>query len=270
MPIYTCECCNYITGIKSHYTKHLETVKHLEAIAKPKENNELEELSEFVCGEIMSLKKDLEECKQLIMEMKCALPTYAPPTQTTPHNIVISQAPPEEKKVDETCNPRYIEKQFDEDLKYNDTPHIHAFFSIKQDHVMFDFDEVDDLETIADRGHEFVYHHITKYIKEKRSEGVEFPFAYYKSSWYIKGEDGWHRQEKINNKNKQPGHSDYKYDEPTSKFLFIINNRLIAHLWDTFGRDCLMSTDGARIQAEVLNITYHNRDVQKVIMDALS
>ena len=271
MPIYTCECCNYISGIKSHYTKHLETVKHIEAMAKPKEPTEIEELSEFVCAEIMALKKSLEECKQQIMELKYAQPTHIAPTQATPQSIVITQAQPEpvEKKADETKNPRYIEKQFDEDLKYSGTPCIDAFFSIKADNVVFDFDEVDDLEAIADQGHGFVFNHIKKYITEKRSEGVELPFAYYKSSWYIKTEDGWKRQEKVNNKNKEPGHSDYKYDYVPDKFLFIMNNRLIAHLWDTFGRDCLMSLDGARIQSEVIDNKIHNRDVIRVLIEAL-
>ena len=270
MPIYTCECCNYISGIKSHYTKHLETVKHIEAMAKPKEPTEIEELSEFVCAEIMALKKSLEECKQQIMELKYAQPTYAPPTQATPQSIVITQAQPEpvEKKVDETCNPRYIETQFNEDLKYSGTPCIDAFFSIKADNVVFDFEEVDDMEILASKGHGYVTEHIKKYITQKHREGVELPFAYYKSSWYIKTEDGWKRQEKVNNKNTTPDKSTYQYDYVASKFLFIMRNRLTDHIKDIFGKDATMTHGWSCIVSDVLE-KHHNRDVVKALIEAL-
>ena len=271
MPIYTCECCNYISGIKSHYTKHLETVKHIEAMAKPKEPTEIEELSEFVCAEIMALKKSLEECKQQIMELKCIQPTYTPQTQATPQSIVITQAQPEpvEKKADETKNPRYIEKQFDEDLKYSGTPCIDAFFSIKADNVVFDFEEVDDMEILASKGHGYVTEHIKKYITQKHREGVELPFAYYKSSWYIKTEDGWKRQEKVNNKNTTPDKSTYQYDYVASKFLFIMRNRLTDHIKDIFGKDATMTHGWSCIVSDVLE-KHHNRDVARAIMDALA
>ena len=37
MPIYDCECCKYKTPIKTHFTKHLQTKKHLRLInSQPK------------------------------------------------------------------------------------------------------------------------------------------------------------------------------------------------------------------------------------------
>jgi hypothetical protein len=279
MPFYRCECCNFSSSIKTHYTKHIATPKHIELSSqppKPVEDDPLAELSEFLCEELMELKnsnkelkQSLQECKQLIMELKYAQPTHIAPTQATPQSIVITQAPPEEKKADDTKNPRYIETHFNEDLKYSGTPCIDAFFSINADNVVFDFEEVDELKTIADQGHGFVFNHIKKYITKKRNEGVALPFAYYKSSWYIKTEDGWKRQEKVNNKNKEPGHTDYVYDYVPSKFLFIMSKRLIDHLWDTFGRNCLMSHEGARIQSEVIDNKIHNRDVIRVLIEAL-
>ena len=281
MPFYRCECCNFSSSIKTHYTKHILTPKHIELSShppKPVEDDPLAELSEFLCEELMELKNSIkelkqsfEECKQLITELKYAQPTYAPPTQAIPQSIVITQAPPpepEEKKVDETCNPRYIETQFNEDLKYSCTPCIGPFFSIKADNVVFDFEEVDDMESLADKGHGFVLEHIKKYIIQKRSEGVEFPFAYYKSSWYIKTEDGWKRQEKVNNKNLKPGHADYRYDYVADKFLFIMRNRMTDYIWETFGRGATMDNEWARIRSEVLD-NFQNRDVVKALIEAL-
>ena len=32
MPVYHCKCCDYETHIKTHYTKHMKTKKHLNCI----------------------------------------------------------------------------------------------------------------------------------------------------------------------------------------------------------------------------------------------
>ena len=36
MPIYTCECCNYSTAIKTQYERHSLTSKHIAKVACPK------------------------------------------------------------------------------------------------------------------------------------------------------------------------------------------------------------------------------------------
>ena len=35
MPVYNCECCRFTSTIKTHYTKHMLTPKHLEYSSKP-------------------------------------------------------------------------------------------------------------------------------------------------------------------------------------------------------------------------------------------
>ena len=292
MPVYNCECCRFTSSIKTHYTKHLLTPKHIENANQPTtptEPDNIEKICDNIYDEVMAMKDafkilnhemseiktanrilhmSLEECKHMIMYLKMPSPTYAPQTQATPQSIVINQPPSEEKKSDETCNPRYIETQFNEDLKYSGTPCIDAFFSIKSDNVVFDFEEVDDMEVLASKGHGYVYEHIKKYITKMRSEGVELPFAYYKSSWYIKTEDGWKRQEKVNNKNLTPDKSAYQYDYVPSKFLFIMRNRLTDHIKDIFGKDATMTHGWSCIVSDVLE-KHHNRDVVKAVIEAL-
>ena len=40
MPLYSCTCCNFTTMLKSNYTDHLKTRKHIKKQSRPvKENN---------------------------------------------------------------------------------------------------------------------------------------------------------------------------------------------------------------------------------------
>lgn len=38
MPVYHCKCCDYETHIKTHYTKHMKTKKHLNCIQNVSKN----------------------------------------------------------------------------------------------------------------------------------------------------------------------------------------------------------------------------------------
>jgi hypothetical protein len=85
MPTYSCECCDYSTHIKTLYTRHTSTTKHQNNINKPPiegvaTTKEIVGTLEMLCEEIVNLKKDnaeirraLQECKQLIMDMKTHL-----------------------------------------------------------------------------------------------------------------------------------------------------------------------------------------------------
>ena len=85
MPIYSCECCNFSTHIKTKYSRHLTTNKHQNNINKPPvegvaTTEEIVGTLEMLCEEIVNLKKEnaeirraLQECKQLIMDMKTHL-----------------------------------------------------------------------------------------------------------------------------------------------------------------------------------------------------
>ena len=284
MPVYNCECCNFCSSIKTHYTKHLLTPKHIELSSqpsKPEEHDVLGELSEFLCEEFMDLKnsnkeikQSLQECKQLIMEMKCIQPTYTPQPQATPQSIVISQAPPPEpaeKKEDETCNPVYIAKKLNADPKYDNTPPMDEFFSIKQDHVQFDFDFEDLEEDVISQGSDYLVEHIINFVKERLKEGVVFPFLFYKSSWYVKRKEGWERQEKSNNKGIKPDGKGYKWGEPCSSFIFIFANRFHAYCAKEFPDTNKIRTQKAVVISEILTREVHNeRTIQHPLRSLLT
>ena len=66
MPIYTCECCNLVTNLKSNYTRHLSSKNHiilLESKSKPKVS-----LNEYIknydckyCGKIFKHKQSVSK-----------------------------------------------------------------------------------------------------------------------------------------------------------------------------------------------------------------
>lgn len=271
MPFYRCECCNFSSSIKTHYTKHIATPKHIELSSqppKPVEDDPLAELSEFLCEELMALKnsinylkESLQECKQLIMEMKYTQPTHIAPTQATPHSIVISQAPPpepEEKKEDETCNPVYIVKKLNADPKYDNTPDMEKFFSIYQDHVHFDFDFEDLEDDVISQGTDFLVQHVIKFVKEGLKEEVVFPFLFYKSSWYVKRKEGWERQEKSNNKGIKPEGKGYIWAEPCRSFIFIFANRFNAYCAKELPDTAKIRTQKSDIWDSILARERHN------------
>ena len=85
MPIYSCECCNFSTHIKTKYSQHITTNKHQNNINKPPvegvaTTKELAESIDMLFEENAYLKKEnaeirraLQECKQLIIDMKTHL-----------------------------------------------------------------------------------------------------------------------------------------------------------------------------------------------------
>ena len=187
MPIYTCECCNYSTAIKTQYERHSLTSKHIANFEKTNSNEDQipttkdnTESIDMLFDEIDALKKDnaamkadnmamkpsLEECKQLIMLMKNIPPTPTPP----PQQIVIQTLPKEpeiEKPKQEPCNPRYFEKEMNEAPEDKNIPDIETYFSIKQDHDKFDFSKVNSLTDVADIGKQFVIEHVVDFVKQE-------------------------------------------------------------------------------------------------------
>ena len=133
MPVYNCECCRFTSTIKTHYTKHLLTPKHIENSSTPyrdpnppefikippvqtmaytvdihqeqenfekSTNNYLHSLSDelaLVYNEMWQLKRSLEESRKEINELKKPQPTPTPPSHTPPHDKVSWQASEEYK-----------------------------------------------------------------------------------------------------------------------------------------------------------------------------
>lgn len=46
MPLYSCTCCNFTTMLKSNYTDHLKTRKHITIQSRQVEENKTEPKSE--------------------------------------------------------------------------------------------------------------------------------------------------------------------------------------------------------------------------------
>lgn len=46
MPLYSCTCCNFTTMLKSNYTDHLKTRKHITKQSRPVKENKTEPKSE--------------------------------------------------------------------------------------------------------------------------------------------------------------------------------------------------------------------------------
>jgi hypothetical protein len=147
MPIYSCECCNYSTHIKTLYARHNATSKHLnninkdpvadEGVATSNENTEsiemLFEEIDFLKKEVAELKRALQECKQLIMDMKTYMPTSEPQPvpQPQPQPIIIqTNQPPVEKK--ETCNPIYHCNALNEDEKLKSIEGVDTYFRLAE------------------------------------------------------------------------------------------------------------------------------------------
>jgi len=73
MPEYECKCCDFKTHIKTKYTAHLETNKHLKCIEekhneKPVENSKTDEITELR-QMIMSMNETIQSMKQQIYEL---------------------------------------------------------------------------------------------------------------------------------------------------------------------------------------------------------
>ena len=241
MPVYSCKCCLYETSLKGQYENHLLTKKHLKFIANETENNQVTDLKEKVANhelsianltaEIVMLKSALQECKEMFMMKNTAPPTQiihvTPPPSPLP---IIAQEPIVEQPKKETCNPVYIAKQMDEDPSNNLIPVFTQYFSIKTDNVVFDFSDIDELKDVA-KG--YVVDKLVTYVKENKAT---LPFKYYKSSWYIKRDDGlWERDEPDNNKSCNPTSDTYKHSPIVKSLLFIFQNRFIKYFDDKLG-----------------------------------
>ena len=271
MPLYTCNCCRFETGIKTQYEKHLLTNKHLTNSTKDPKTDEVTELKEKVAkhehsiatltAEIVMLKSCLQECKEMFMSK-----TNAPPTQiiqVSPPPSPLPIIPQEEQPKKETCNPVYIAKQMDEDPSNNEIPVFTKYFSIKNDDVAFDFTDIDELKDVA-KG--YVIDKLVAYVKENKAT---LPFKYHKSSWYIKRDDGlWERDEPDNNKSCNPTSDTYKHSPIVKSLLFIFQNRFIKYFdelkgveWRKYGE-----TEFTRIVSECLSReVYRNSELLRPI-----
>jgi len=264
MPLYTCNCCRFETGIKTQYEKHLLTNKHLTNSTKDPKPDEVTELKETVAvlvAEVAALKSALQECKEMFM-----LKNTAPPTQiiqVSPQPSIPPIIPKEEQPKKETCNPVYIAKQMDEDPSNNEIPVFTKYFSIKTDNVMFDFSDIDELKDV-EKG--YVVDKLVAYVKENKAT---LPFKYHKSSWYIKRDDGlWERDEPDNNKSCNPTSDTYKHSPIVKSLLFIFQNRFIKYFdelkgveWRNYGE-----TEFTRIVSECLSReVYRNSELLRPI-----
>ena len=275
MPLYTCNCCRFETGIKTQYEKHLLTNKHLSNSTTPSKTHELTELKEKVqnhelsiaslTAEIVMLKACLQECNELFMMKNTAPPTQiihvTPPPSPLP--IIVQESPIVEQPKKETCNPVYIAKQMDEDPSNNDIPVFTKYFSIKNDTVAFDFSDIEELKDV-EKG--YVVDKLVAYVKENKST---LPFKYCKSSWYIKKDDGhWEREEPENNKSCNPISDTYKHSPIVKTLLFIFQNRFIKYFdelkgveWRNYGE-----TEFTRLVSECFSReVYRNSELLKPI-----
>ena len=271
MPLYTCNCCRFETGIKTQYEKHLLTNKHLTNSTKDPKTDEVTNLKEKVAkheqsiatltAEIVMLKSALQECKEMFMSK-----TNAPPTQiiqVTPQPSIPPIIPKEEQPKKETCNPVYIAKQMDEDPSNNEIPVFTKYFSIKNDDVAFDFTDIDELKDV-EKG--YVVDKLIDYVKTNKAA---LPFKYHKYSWYIKRDDGlWERDEPDNNKSCNPTSDTYKHSPIVKSLLFIFQNRFIKYFdelkgveWRKYGE-----TEFTRIVSECLSReVYRNSELLRPI-----
>ena len=294
MPIYECDCCNYSTAIKTQFERHLATTKHLNNIKKqPAEDegvatsNENTESIEMLFEEIAFLKKDnaemktaLQECKQLIMDMKKYMPTSMPPPQPmppppspqppSPQPIIIqTNQQPTEKK--ETCNPLYHCKDLNEDEKLKSIEGVDTYFKIAGD-VQFEFDDLKEEADIRVINKSWLVKKLTSFVS-KNKESI--PFRYYKNSLFFKNEQGsWEREIPPVNKGEKLSNGTYNHSLIVKKLIFIIRNRTITHLdemlgdkWrlrnlddlyslmekETFNRDCWRNAELTSHMYDLLN-----------------
>jgi hypothetical protein len=252
MPIYSCECCNYSTAIKTQYERHMATTKHLNNIKKQpaedegvittKDNTEsidmlFEEIA-FLKKENAEMKTALQECKQLIMDMKTYMPTSMPPPQPqpvpqppSPQPIIIqTNQPPTEKK--ETCNPLYHCKDLNEDENLKSIQGVDTYFKLAGD-VRFEFDDLKEEADIRIINKAWVVKKLTRFVSENKEN---IPFRYYKNSLYFKNEQGlWEREIPPVNKGEKLSNGTYNHSLIVKKLIFIIRNRTITHLDELLG-----------------------------------
>ena len=266
MPEYKCECCNYLTHIKTQYDRHINSVRHNKKITDFETNEdktEIQELKDMVvmlCAKVSDLEASLQECKEIIKKNNEKPPTYTPPQILSPLPEPKSEPEPEPKK--ETCNPMYIAKKLDEDPDNKDILPIDDFFKIGNEEVDFDFDDINDLKDV---GKKYAIDKITDFVKNNKKI---VPFKYQKSSWYVKGNNGWEKEIVASNKNCKTGTNGYNFSLIVIKFIFIFSNRINRYFDNKYGGNYAYMSDGeyARISSEVLSQEgYRNSDILKSI-----
>jgi len=268
MPIYTCDACKFTTPIKTHYNKHLNTSKHIENTSKTSVSSDLssnEDELEWVVEQISVLKTCFEECKQMITDLKNQTPTHTPQAHTTPlpppQTITINNSKP----VDETCNPRYIEKQLNDNPLYNDTPDIDTFFLRKSPYINFDFSDVEGLSDVLTDGKSFVIDYCVEFVKKTLASGKTLPFVFKKGSWYIKGKDNLWEKEDIPSTGNNPAATKFVHSIIVKKLTYIILNRFIDYWTEkTEGNQWLRSNTALELLADVFKLElYHNKEFLK-------
>jgi hypothetical protein len=233
----------------------LATTKHLNNINKPPAEDEdkltskdIAESIEMLFEEIDFLKKaefkkanaemktELQECKQLIMDMKTYMPTSMPPPQPVPQPqspqpiIIQTNQPPTEKK--ETCNPLYHCKDLNEDEKLKSIEGVDTYFKIAGD-VQFEFGDLREEADIRIINKSWVVKKLTRFVSENKES---IPFRYYKNSLYFKNEQGsWEREIPPVNKGEKLSNGTYNHSLIVKKLIFIIRNRTITHLDNLLG-----------------------------------
>ena len=292
MPIYSCECCKYNTHIKTQFERHNATTKHADMMAKPvvvkkDEPNEYEDQVNYLTEEVAELKANfaelkadnealkasLQECKQMLLLKLQQAPIEVAPAKVEPQTIIIQQAVATPvvvpKVIDETCNPRYIEKELNSNPNYTNVPDIDCYFKIKSAHVDFNFDDIMEAEDMGEVDRRYIVDKIVDFVKTNLKKNVFMPFIYHKSSWYIKKADGWERVEDKNNKGVLSCADNYSHNIIVQKFIFIIQNRFIRHFDDaTPGWRMKNDTDSVRLIAEVFGSqNYKNSEVLRPLSE---
>jgi len=274
MPTYECECCNFKTELNANFVRHMGSSRHhkkAQALCsssdedKPSITQVHKDEMNAVYNEISGLKSCFEECKQMFMELKNQSPTPVPQTQANPlsqpQTITINTAKP----VDETCNPRYIEKQLNDNPLYKDTPDIDTFFLRKSPHIKFDFSEIEGLSDVLSDGKSFVIDTCVEFAKKTLAAGKTLPFVYKKGSWYIKGQDNLWEKEEMASSSCNPSSTKFVHSLIIKKFIFIIQNRFIDYWTEkTDGNQWLRSNTAMELLAEVFRLElYHNKEFLK-------
>lgn len=271
MPEYTCECCHFKTNIKPHFARHIATAKHLALVNSVAEVNHTEviedlynniaELKAQFAAELADLKNEnkilkasLDECRAFIFNNHVQPPPPSPPSSPQPQQIIITQQAP---VADETCNPRYIEKNLNKE--FPDCEDIHTYFSYKSDNIKIQFDDIEEPESHITK--KYVVDRIVALVKENCNN---MPFKYIKSSWYVKTQDGWQREEPISNKGIQPNSDAYVHSMIVKKLLYIFKINVIKY-FDEVTNDTKWRGIGSNfdeLSSETLDVSrYTNGDL---------
>jgi len=230
----------------------MASARHLSTIAKPVVENtepttkDNTDSIDMLFDEIAILKKEneemktaLQECKQLIIDLKTYAPTPIPqppspqppsPPPQPPQNIIIQTAEPTVKK--QTCNPVYHCKDLDEDEKLKSIQGVDTYFKISGD-LQFEFDDLEEETDIRVINKNWVIKKLRTFVTKNKET---IPFRYYKSSLYFKNEEGaWEREMPPINKGEKLSSGTYNHSLLVKKFIFIIRNRTIKHLDEKLG-----------------------------------